>query len=168
MFSFVCMYLDIFYPVLPLLLTMRQPPSNSTCGICITRCAVHSASLFNQTNKNLHSNLSYLIVFFKDNNIFTPICTLHFLFNLTWRGDLSKSDFNLKLKLLDDISGCDLYYILTHSLKWKPFDLETCICLYYLMLNFYQINKDSEIQTQDHLIIKTLISCQITIFYNKI
>jgi hypothetical protein len=30
------------------------------------------------------------------------------------------------------------------------------------VLNFYQINKDSEIQTHDRLVIKALISCQRT------
>jgi hypothetical protein len=58
----------------------------------------------------------------------------------------------------------DLYYFLTHPLKWKPFGLETCTNPHYLMLNFfYQINRDGEIRTRDHLIIKALILCQRTI-----
>jgi len=45
----------------------------------------------------------------------------------------------------------------------KLFKLETCIDLLYFMLNFYQINRDGEIRTRDHLVIKALIPCQIII-----
>ena len=38
---------------------------------------------------------------------------------------------------------------------------------HYLVLNFYQINKDSEIQIRDHLVIKALIPYQITISTQK-
>ena len=41
--------------------------------------------------------------------------------------------------------------------------LEIYTSSYYLVLNFYQINKDGEIQTCDYLVIKVLISCQKTI-----
>jgi hypothetical protein len=34
--------------------------------------------------------------------------------------------------------------------------------LQYIMLNFYQINKDSEMRIRDRLVIKTLILYQIT------
>ena len=40
------------------------------------------------------------------------------------------------------------------------FEFEICACLHYFVLNFYQINRDSKIQTYDRLIIKILISCQ--------
>ena len=46
------------------------------------------------------------------------------------------------------------------TLKWKPFELETCTNPHYLMFNFYQINKDGEILTRDRLVIKALIPCQ--------
>jgi hypothetical protein len=36
---------------------------------------------------------------------------------------------------------------------------------YYLVLNFYQINKNIKIQTCDRLVIKTLITCQRTISF---
>ena len=65
--------------------------------------------------------------------------------------------------MLGEVSGYDLYYSLTHPLKWKPFGLETCTGSYYLVLNFYQINGDGEIWTRDHLVIKALIPCQRTI-----
>ena len=39
---------------------------------------------------------------------------------------------------------------------------------HYLVLNFYQINKDSEIQIFDHLVIKALIPCQRTILTPKL
>ena len=67
-----------------------------------------------------------------------------------------------KLQLLDEVSKYDLYYSLTYLLKWKPFEFKTCTSLHYLVLNFYQINKDREIQTHDRLVIKVLISCQRT------
>jgi hypothetical protein len=67
-----------------------------------------------------------------------------------------------KLKLLGDIPRYDLYYSLTYSLKWKPFVFKTCTSLHYLVLNFYQINEDGEIQSYDRLVIKALISYQIT------
>jgi len=52
-----------------------------------------------------------------------------------------------KLKLLGEVSGYDLYYSLTHPLKWKSFGLETCTDSHYLVLNFYQINGDDEINS---------------------
>ena len=73
-----------------------------------------------------------------------------------------------KFKLLGEVTGYDLYYSLTHPLKWKPFGLETCTDLFYLMLNFYQINKDGEIRTRDHLVIKALIPYQRTISTKKL
>jgi hypothetical protein len=39
---------------------------------------------------------------------------------------------------------------------------------HYLVLDFYQINRSSEIQTRDHFVIKTLISCQRTISTKKL
>jgi hypothetical protein len=36
----------------------------------------------------------------------------------------------------------------------------TCLDTRYLVLNFYQINRNDEIRTRNHLVIKTLISCQ--------
>jgi len=72
-----------------------------------------------------------------------------------------------KFKLLGEISGYDLYYSLTHLLKWKPFRLETCTCLFYLVLNFYQINRNDEIRTHDRLVINVLIPCQRTISTQK-
>jgi len=72
-----------------------------------------------------------------------------------------------KLKLLGEVPGYDLYYSLTHPLKWKPFRLETYTCLLYFVLNFYQINRDDEIRTRDHLVIKALISCQKIISTQK-
>jgi hypothetical protein len=39
------------------------------------------------------------------------------------------------------------------------FELETCTDPHYLILDFYQIIGDDEIRTQDHMVIKTLISC---------
>ena len=44
----------------------------------------------------------------------------------------------------------------------QPFDLEICTGSYYLVLNFYQINRDGEIQTHDRLVIKALIPYQRT------
>jgi len=38
--------------------------------------------------------------------------------------------------------------------------LETYIDSHYLILNFYQINRDSEIRVRDYLVINVLISCQ--------
>jgi hypothetical protein len=73
-----------------------------------------------------------------------------------------------KLKLLGEVSVYDLYYSLTHPLKWKSFGLETCIDPHYLVLNFYQINGDDEIRTRDHLVIKALIPCQRTISTQKL
>jgi len=37
------------------------------------------------------------------------------------------------------------------------FDFEICTVSHYLVLNFYQINKNNDIWTRDHLVIKTLI-----------
>jgi hypothetical protein len=51
---------------------------------------------------------------------------------------VKKSSY-LKLKLLDETPRYDLYNSLTHPLKWKFFGIKTCICLHYLVLNFYQI-----------------------------
>jgi hypothetical protein len=48
-------------------------------------------------------------------------------------------------------------YFLRYLFKLKLFELETYTCLHYLVLNFYQINKDNEIWTRDHLIINVLI-----------
>jgi hypothetical protein len=64
-----------------------------------------------------------------------------------------------KFKLLGKVPIYDLYYSITHPLKWKPFGLETCTGPYYLVFNFYQINEDGEIQTRDRLVIKALIIC---------
>jgi len=36
-------------------------------------------------------------------------------------------------------------YFLRYLFKLKLFELETYTCLHYLVLNFYQINKDNEI-----------------------
>jgi hypothetical protein len=55
-----------------------------------------------------------------------------------------------------------------HSLKWKPFRLETYTSLHYLMLIFYQINRDGEIRTRDCLVIKALIPCQRTNLTQKL
>jgi hypothetical protein len=44
-----------------------------------------------------------------------------------------------KLKLLDEVLGYDLYYFITHSLKWKTLGFEICTDPHYLVLNFYQI-----------------------------
>jgi hypothetical protein len=63
----------------------------------------------------------------------------------------------------NNILKYNLYYFLTHFLMLKLFKLETCIDLLYFMLNFYQINRDGEIRTRDHLVIKALIPCQIII-----
>ena len=60
-------------------------------------------------------------------------------------------------KLLDELVRYSLYYFLTHFFKQKLFRFETCIDSYYIVLNFYQINKDSEIQTCDRLVIKALL-----------
>ena len=73
-----------------------------------------------------------------------------------------------KLKLLGEVPGYDLYYSLTHPLKWKPFGLEICTNPHYLVLNFYQINEDGKIRTRDHLVIKVLIPCQRTISTQKL
>ena len=62
----------------------------------------------------------------------------------------------------------NLYYSLTYSLKWKFFGLETCTGPHYLVLNFYQINEDSEIWTCDCLVIKTLILYQKPISIQKL
>jgi hypothetical protein len=72
-----------------------------------------------------------------------------------------------KLKLLGKASRYDLYYSLTHLLKWKPFGLETCTSPDYLVFNFYQINRDDEILIRDRLVIKALISYQRTISTQK-
>jgi hypothetical protein len=73
-----------------------------------------------------------------------------------------------KFKLLDEALRYDLYYSLTHPLKWKLFGLETCTDPHYIVLNFYQINEDGEIRTRDRLVIKTLIPCQRTISTQKL
>ena len=46
--------------------------------------------------------------------------------------------------------------------------LETCTGSHYLMLNFYEINRDDEIRTHDRLVIKALIPCQRTISTQKL
>ena len=76
------------------------------------------------------------------------------------KGKCQKINSTQKLKLLDEVLGYDLYYSLTPPLKWKPFGLETCTDPLYLVLNFYQINGNGEIQTRDNLVIKALIPCQ--------
>jgi hypothetical protein len=73
-----------------------------------------------------------------------------------------------KLKLLGKVPRYDLYYSLTHPLKWKPFGLETCTCSPYIVLNFYQINGDGEIWTHDCLVIKALIPGQRTTSTQKL
>jgi aryl carrier-like protein len=59
------------------------------------------------------------------------------------------------------VSRYDLYYSLTHLLKWKPFRLETCTDSHYLVFNCYQINEDDKIWTRDRLVNYALIPCQI-------
>jgi hypothetical protein len=86
---------------------------------------------------------------------------------VVWCVDCQRINLTQKFKLLDEVPGYDLYYSLTHPLKWKPFGLETCTNPHYLVLNFYQINESSEIRTHDHLVIKALISCQRTISTQK-
>ena len=65
-----------------------------------------------------------------------------------------------KFKLLGEVIKYNLYYSLTQLLEWKLFELETYTDPHYLVLNFYQINKNDEIWTRDHLVIKALIPCQ--------
>jgi len=86
---------------------------------------------------------------------------------VVWCVDCQRINLTQKFKLLDKVPGYDLYYSLTHPLKWKPFGLETCTSPHYLVLNFYQINESSEIRTHDHLVIKALISCQRIISTQK-
>ena len=86
---------------------------------------------------------------------------------LIWITHCQRTISTQKLKLLGEVPGYDLYYSLTHLLKWKPFGLETCTGPHYLVLNFYQINGDGEIRTRDHLVIKVLIPCQRTISTQK-
>ena len=50
--------------------------------------------------------------------------------------------------------------VISLPLKGKLFVFEIFIDLYYFIFNFYQINKDYEIQIYNRLIIKSLISCQ--------
>jgi hypothetical protein len=69
---------------------------------------------------------------------------------------------------IGEVSEHDLYYSLTHILKWKPFDLETCTDSLYLVLNFYQINEEGKIRTRDCLVIKILISCYKIISTQKL
>ena len=60
-----------------------------------------------------------------------------------------------QLKLLGEVPGYDLYYSLTHPLKWTLFGLETCTSPpHYLVLDFYQINRGGEIRTRNHLVIR--------------
>jgi len=69
-----------------------------------------------------------------------------------------------QFKLLGEVSGYDLYYSLTHPFKWKPFGLETCIDLHYLVLIFfikYMGVVRFKLKTTWSLI--TLIPCQRTI-----
>ena len=73
-----------------------------------------------------------------------------------------------KLKILDEVPIYDLYHSLIYHFKWKPFEFKTCTCIYYFLFNFYQINKNNEIQTSDRLIIKVLIPCQRIILIKKI
>ena len=68
---------------------------------------------------------------------------------------------------LGEVLRYDLYYSLTHTLKWKFYGLKTCTDPHYLVLNFYQINEDGEIQTRDRLVIKALIPYQRTILTQK-
>ena len=65
-----------------------------------------------------------------------------------------------KIKLLGEVSLYDLYYSITYSLKWKLFELETCTDSHYLVLNFYQINREDKIRTRNCLVIKALMLCQ--------
>jgi len=67
--------------------------------------------------------------------------------------ETNKKKYNL---FLGEVLRYNLYYSLTHILKWKSFELETCRDSHYLVLNFYQINEDGEIRTRDSLVIKTL------------
>ena len=60
--------------------------------------------------------------------------------------------------MLDEVLRYDLFYYSIHLFEWKLFELETHIDSHYFIFNFYQINRDDEIQTRDHLIIKVLIS----------
>ena len=57
----------------------------------------------------------------------------------------SRNHFNLKLKLLGKVQDI------------------ICTDPRYFVLNFYQINDDSEIRTRDRLVIKALIPYQETI-----
>jgi len=65
-----------------------------------------------------------------------------------------------ELKFLGEVPEYNLYYSLTYTLKWKHFKFETCTSPHYLVLNFYQINRDGEIRTRDRLVIKALIPYQ--------
>jgi hypothetical protein len=85
----------------------------------------------------------------------------------SWWKSLLKNHLNIKVKLLGEISRYDLYYSLKHTFKWKSFGLETCTDPHYLVLNFYQINRDDEIRIRDHLVIKALIPCQRIISTQK-
>jgi hypothetical protein len=71
------------------------------------------------------------------------------------RQETSFNRVKKSIQLLGEILKYYLYYFLIYF-----FLLETCISLYYLVLNFYQINEDCEIQTHDRLIIKILILYQ--------
>ena len=50
----------------------------------------------------------------------------------------------------------------------QSFELEICTGSYYLVFNFYQINRDGEIQTHNRLVIKALIPCQRTKLTKKL
>jgi len=56
-----------------------------------------------------------------------------------------KTNSTQKIKLLNKFLRYNLYYFLTHPLKWKLFELEIYKDPYYLALTFYQINQDNKI-----------------------
>jgi len=53
-----------------------------------------------------------------------------------------------------------IYIIFKHIPSNKNFLNLKFKQVYYLILNFYQINKDGEIRTRDHLVIKVMIPYQ--------
>ena len=101
--------------------------------------------------------ISFNFLFFLELNIHFRFRAYDFL-----EGSCQRINSIQKFKLLGEVSGYDLCYYLTHLLKWKPFRLETCTDPHYFVFNFYQINRNDDIRTRDLLVIKVLISCQIT------
>jgi len=79
-----------------------------------------------------------------------------FSYNI-WSWICQKTISIQKLELLGNVQKYNLYYFLIHPLKWKLYGFENYTGTYYLMLNFYQINRDCEIRTRDCLVIKALI-----------